>query len=888
MGTPSAYENNSGGDGARLDAVNTSQTRAQRRPSMAMRVAIGFIAVALIVLAGHLVTQQSARAARERMRQLVSEHEPIVRSTEALAAAISQYQRSVLDQAEVRPAESTAQHAAESMTQAAESVLTVRNDLEVQFPPHFDADIADFRKRGETLLATSTSRQRLSQTYWTRFDDLDQLISAPQDSAVRFAGAVFASESLMDLSRSLSVIREKVSAAVTVNSPRSAQIIIAGENDFRSRLDARAAELAKVYGENWLAEVRGRFAKLVTARRNLFGAIEDFNEQAASFRASAATVSSLVLTELVEPARRALARADQMAVQAADKADRQLVWASASVFLLLLAIAMLTVTSVTTPVRRLIEATMQVASGTIRTRVPRGGVRELDTLAGAFNAMTEQLERAEQEVRSHQIELETKVDERTRELSHLAHHDPLTQLPNRRQLFAHLEGALIRAKEKRSLVAVMFIDLDNFKTINDGLGHAFGDSVLQAVGERLRLSPRLAQAFGARLGGDEFTLVCEGLHGIQEVEDLAAAVLDEFQKSLLVHGRELRISVSIGASVYPDHAMNSHALLRAADAALFRAKERGRNCASLFEPELVAAAASRFRTEQALRRAVENREFELLYQPQVCFESYSTHAVEALLRWRQPDGTVLSPGDFLDVAEQSGLITEISDWVLRTAIETAATWHSTSWPAAKVAINVSSQQFLSGKFVDRVARLLQQHQLPASCLEIELTENVLQTGGATVAALRKLHELGVSIALDDFGIGYSSLTSLERLPLTRVKIDRSLIASIDTSRRSAAIVRSIIGLCHSLGLQVTAEGVERASQLGSVLNDRGVQVQGYLISRPLSASSIEPFLAESQSHLQQLLLSAPTPQQEVETTGRLRVLRLAGRAARNRSPGDEI
>ncbi|HEU4653746.1 MAG TPA: EAL domain-containing protein, partial [Steroidobacteraceae bacterium] len=777
---------------------------------------------------------------------------------------------------------------AESMTEAAQAVLTVRNDLDVHFPANFDAQIANFRKQGETLLNTSAARQRLSQTYWARFDDLDQLISAPQDNAVRFAGAVFASESLMDLSRSLSVIREKVSAAVTVVSPRSAQIIIAGENGFRAQLESRSAELTKIYGAAWLSDVRSRFAKLVTARRNLFGAIEDLNDQATSFRASAASVSSLVLTELVEPARRALARADQLAVQAADKADRQLVWASASVFLLLLAIAMVTVTSVTAPVRRLIEATMRVASGTIRTRVPRGGVRELDTLAGAFNAMTEQLERAEKEVRAHQQELEMKVDERTRELSHLAHHDPLTQLPNRRQLFAHLEGALARAKEDRSRVAVMFIDLDNFKTINDGLGHAFGDSVLQAVGERLRLSPRLAQAFGARLGGDEFTLVCEGLNALEEAEDLAGAVLEEFQKSLLVHGRELRISVSIGASVFPDHATNSHALLRAADAALFRAKERGRSCASLFEPELVAAAASRFRTEQALRRAMENREFELLYQPQVCFESYETHSVEALLRWRQPDGTVLAPVDFLEVAEQSGLITEINDWVLRTVIETAAAWHAGPWPATKVAINVSSQQFLGGKFVDSVARLLQLNQLPASCLEIELTENVLQTGGATVAALRKLHELGVSIALDDFGIGYSSLTSLERLPLTRVKIDRSLIASVDTSRRSAAIVRSIVGLCHSLGLQVTAEGVERPAQLGAVLNDRGVQVQGYLISRPLSASSVAPFLLETQSHLQQLVLSAPTPQQEIESSGRLRVLRLAGRSARNRSAGEEI
>jgi diguanylate cyclase (GGDEF)-like protein len=457
-------------------------------------------------------------------------------------------------------------------------------------------------------------------------------------------------------------------------------------------------------------------------------------------------------------------------------------------------------------------------------------------------------------------------------------------------LLAHLEDAIDRARIGSTRVALLFIDLDNFKTINDSMGHAFGDRVLQAVSERLRMSSLFSRSFSARLGGDEFTVVCEEVNTLGDVERLSRSVLEEFQRSLSVHGRELRISVSVGACIYPDHASDSQALLRAADSALFRAKELGRNCWSLYAPQLLEAAASRFKVEQSLRRAVEQGEFELLYQPEVCFETLETHTVEALLRWRQPDGNLVSPADFFAVAEQTGMITDICDWALRTAIQTAAVWVNGPWPKARVAVNISSQQLLSGSFVGRLQALLKQYQLPPQCLEIELTENVLQTGANTIAALKRLREIGVSIALDDFGTGYSSLTSLERLPLTRVKIDRSLIATVDTGGRSPAIVRSIIGLCHSLGLQVTAEGVERPAQLGMLLTDRGVQVQGYLVSRPINAATVPVFIEQARSHLEQLMIGAPTPAQETDSnTTRLRTLRASGsrgsRAAR--PPADE-
>lgn len=863
------------------------------QPGVALRVAIGFAAVAVTVIVANISTQQSVREAQEKVRKLLVQHEPLVRATESLASAVSMYERAVIDQSESSAiAQQPVKAAAQRMTDAADQYQKAAAHFpELDGPtPEFDSQLAEFLTAGDQLLKSSATRRSRMRDYWQRFDALEVSLNAPQAKAVRFAGAVFASEKLMDLSRTLAGVREQVSAAASVSSPRSTQLIISSENAFRGRLQQNSVDLAKLHGQAWLDQVKANFNALVAGRRAAFQSIEAFNEQSVTFRDQSAAIGGIVVTKLVEPARHALADADRLAVLASDRADRQLGWASAATLLLLLIIAVVTVTGVTAPVRRLTEATRRLAGGAVRTRVPRGGMRELDTLAEAFNQMAEQLQQAHNAVRVHQLELEARVDERTRELNHLAHHDPLTDLPNRRHLLAHLEDAIDRARLRNTRIALLFIDLDNFKTINDSMGHAFGDRVLQAVSERLRMNSLFSRSFSARLGGDEFTVVCEEVNQLGDVERLTRSVLEEFQRSLSVHGRELRISVSVGACIFPDHATDSHALLRAADSALFRAKELGRNCASMYAPQLLEAAASRFKVEQSLRRAVERGEFELVYQPEVCFETLETHTVEALLRWRQPDGNVVSPADFFAVAEQTGLIADISDWALRTAIQTAAVWHNGPWPKTRVAVNISSQQLMSASFVSRLQSLLEQYQLPPQCLEIELTENVLQTGANTIATLKRLRELGVSIALDDFGTGYSSLTSLERLPLTRVKIDRSLVATIDTAGRSPSIVRSIIGLCHSLGLQVTAEGVERPAQLGVLLTDRGVQIQGYLVSRPINAATVPVFIDQARAHLEQLMIGAPPLVQENDSnTTRLRTLRAAtARGARSvRVPAEE-
>jgi diguanylate cyclase (GGDEF)-like protein len=568
---------------------------------------------------------------------------------------------------------------------------------------------------------------------------------------------------------------------------------------------------------------------------------------------------------------RALAQSASAARATTQDAENMIAVVSVAVLIVIVLVTAATLYGVMLPVRRLTAATRKLAGGVLATRVPRGGVRELDELALAFNQMAGELAIAEQAVRSQQAELEERVAQRTRQLRMLAHHDPLTSLPNRRHLFAYLHSALRRAERNKQRLTVVFLDLDNFKIVNDSLGHEYGDRVLRIISERLR-SAIGENGFVARLGGDEFTLILPDAGTMEEVERRAAQMVAEFQRPLTIEQRELLIGMSAGAAVFPDHASDAAALLRAADAALFRAKELGRNRACVYSPELLVATSNRFQTEQALRRAIEVEDLILHFQPQVSLATHQATSVEALLRWRQGDGRIVPAAEFLEVAEQSGLIIEMSTWVMRHAAQAAWLWRKAGWPNARVALNVCSQQFLSGDFVGSIQRLLETHDLPPDCLELELTETMLQTGAVTIDTLRGLRELGVGVALDDFGTGYSSLTSLEKLPLNRVKLDRSLVASVDTNARSAAIARSIITLCRSLGLQVTAEGIERPAQLDFLADCGDVSVQGYYIERPAPASEVLGFVSSMPGRMNMLLgLGERAEEAELSASGVVRL-----------------
>jgi diguanylate cyclase (GGDEF)-like protein len=533
---------------------------------------------------------------------------------------------------------------------------------------------------------------------------------------------------------------------------------------------------------------------------------------------------------------------------------------TAAVMLIIAVISVITVRSVLKPVRRMITATRALVHGEIPVQVERGGVRELDALAGTFNDMAAKLAAARQANRHHQENLESKVLERTHKLQRLAQQDPLTSLPNRRHLTSLLNETLERAAAESRRVGVYFIDVDNFKNFNDSLGHAFGDRVLMSVANRLE---EITEGIGyvARLGGDEFTFIHEGAASSDEIKRVGETLVQAFHAVVGVDEHDLRVSVSVGAGIFPDHERTAEGLLRAADAALFHAKELGRNQCAIFTPELTATAAARFTTEQGLRRALEQDEFLLVYQPEINLATLEVELVEALLRWQTPDGRVVSPGEFLPIAEQSGLIADINAWVLHEAARAAAQWHSGGWPEARVAVNISSRQLLDHGFAEQLQTLLEEFQLPRRCIELELTESVLQTGPRTVAALHTLKDRGFAIALDDFGTGYSSLTSLEQLPLSRIKLDRSLLESVDTSPRAAAIVNAILGLCSGLGLAVTAEGIERPEQLAWLASSRNLYVQGYLLSKGLRFEDVLPARAALVGVVQDLLLSTPVKDQ---------------------------
>jgi len=429
------------------------------------------------------------------------------------------------------------------------------------------------------------------------------------------------------------------------------------------------------------------------------------------------------------------------------------------------------------------------------------------------------------------------VERRSSELKLLADSDPLTQLPNRRQLFVLLDEALARAAAAECSVGVFFIDVDNFKAINDSVDHRHGDRVLIAVAQRLQ---EVAQGFGfaARLGGDEFTVVYSNAASADPIRTAGLELVRAFRQPLIVDGAELRISLSVGLAIYPEHQHSADGLLHAADAALSRAKAQGRDRLCLCTPELLRAASEKEATGQALQRALASEEFELLFHPELTLDTMRVDRVEALLRWQLPDGRVALPAEFLGAAEQCGLMPMLGDWVLRNAVAAAARWHHGHWPDVRVSINVAPLQLIEGNLHERLLELLQRHRLPARCIDLELTEAVLRVGPTALAALRNLRGLGVGIVLDDFGSGRSALSSLEELPLTGVKLDKSLIACIDNGERAAAIASGLIGMCHGLGLKVAAEGVERRAQFSWLQRQQGVSVQGNLLCAPLAADEV--------------------------------------------------
>ena len=431
-------------------------------------------------------------------------------------------------------------------------------------------------------------------------------------------------------------------------------------------------------------------------------------------------------------------------------------------------------------------------------------------------------------------------------LHYLAYYDSLTGLPNRQQVNDSLDRAMLEAATRERLVAVMFLDLDRFKNINDTLGHDVGDALLKEVAVRLKASLRPGDSI-SRLGGDEFILILGNIAHINDVTRVAQKILGQFIPPFRIAGRDLFISPSVGITLYPFDDDNPENLLRNADIAMYRAKELGRNNFQFYTPELNVRAARRLELETGLRRALENKEFILHYQPLVNMLTGKITGMEALLRWQHPDFGLIPPMDFIPLAEETGLIVPIGEWVLRTACAQIKAWHATGFPAMHVAVNLSSIQLQQKSFADTVKKALRETSLEPQYLDLELTESLLMHDMEAVEKiLKELKALGVLFSLDDFGTGYSSLSYLKRFPIDFLKIDRSFVDDINQDRYGAGIVRAIIVMAHTLGIKVIAEGVETAEQL-KFLRAQGCDItQGYFCSEPLATETFTDLLKDWQ------------------------------------------
>jgi diguanylate cyclase (GGDEF)-like protein len=439
------------------------------------------------------------------------------------------------------------------------------------------------------------------------------------------------------------------------------------------------------------------------------------------------------------------------------------------------------------------------------------------------------------------------LEKANRQLRHLTTHDALTGLPNRVLLDDRLAQAIAHADRDQRCFAVLVCDLDRFKLINDSLGHRAGDALLQEVARRLAGMVRTVDTV-ARFGGDEFVLVGNSIRDAEDAADLAARAIEALQAPVRIAGIDVHTSPSIGIALYPADGGSIEALLAHADAAMHSAKQRGRGNVQRYAPGMHAGAEDRVQLESELHNAIALRQFELYYQPKVDTRTGEVRSAEALIRWAHPKRGIVSPAQFIPLAEECGLIGTIGGWVVREACRQARAWQDAGVPALRVSVNLSASQFRDSDLVESIRCALGDARLQAHYLEVELTEGALMSDAEqSVAILEQLSAMGVLVSVDDFGTGYSSMSYLRRFPIDKLKIDRVFINDIVSRPEDASIVCAIVSLAHSLHLKVVAEGVETPAQLEFLKNAGCDEYQGYHFSRPLPAAEFERLLRESRA-----------------------------------------
>ncbi|WP_147305141.1 GGDEF domain-containing phosphodiesterase [Alkalilimnicola ehrlichii] len=428
-------------------------------------------------------------------------------------------------------------------------------------------------------------------------------------------------------------------------------------------------------------------------------------------------------------------------------------------------------------------------------------------------------------------------------LKALAHYDSLTGLPNRLLLNLTLEKALQRAERHRQRLALLFLDLDRFKLVNDTLGHAAGDELLKTIGQRLQASVRSEDTV-ARLGGDEFMVLLEDLDQPDDAAAPAEKIIEAVIRPVDIQGHWITPATSIGISIYPDHAQDSEVLIKAADAAMYRAKQSGSNSFQFFTPEMTEQAASRLATEAGLREAIEKQRFCVLYQPQIRLHDFALVGVEALLRWQHPERGLLAPEAFIAVAEETGLTEPIGEWLVNETCQQIMAWRQQLDTPIRLAINLSLRQVNSIRFIEHLIGKLRALNVPAEALnlDLEITESALEQVQTGTNRLLELKRLGVGIVIDDFGTGHSSLNALRQLPIDTLKIDSTFVRDAPVSSNAAAITRAIIALGHTLQLRILAEGVETQEQLDFLRSEGCEEAQGYLFSPAVGVGELTQLL----------------------------------------------
>ena len=434
---------------------------------------------------------------------------------------------------------------------------------------------------------------------------------------------------------------------------------------------------------------------------------------------------------------------------------------------------------------------------------------------------------------------------RLRAMNFMAYHDPLTRLPNRALFQERCERAIMHAKHQGTMLGVLFVDIDHFKAVNESFGYASGDLLLNQLAARLSGALHELDTF-ARLGADEFAALVESVRTVHDLATTAQSLLDVLSDPFPVAGQNIYVTTSVGVSCYPQDGANAHTLLSSADTAMRVAKTQGRNCSCFSSPEHNAVAIETLTLKNHLRQTLAGEGFHLNYQPRVDLASGRVDGTEALIRWRHPQRGLISPATFIPIAEQTGLIEHIGEWVLRTACAQQRAWLSSGLPPFRIAVNLSVRQLRQADLTQRIAAILDETGLDASGLELEVTESVFTEDAVHVkSVLKELRSLGIAIALDDFGTGYSSLGYLKQFPLDYLKIDQSFVRGLPNSLEDAAIVRTVITLAKTLGLKVIAEGVESEEQLAFLKEHDCEQYQGYLFSRPVPAEDMEALLREN-------------------------------------------